>query len=43
MVNLSKETHPEYFYKGSAVDNLVDARGFKTAKDLSEVFLVDNS
>ena len=39
LININNETHPEYFYEGSAFANLHDTSGYYTAKDYSEVVL----
>ena len=39
LTSISKETHPEYFYEGSAFNNLVDTVGFYTARDFSDIVL----
>ena len=43
LTNVSNETHPEYFYDGSLLTNLVNTNGYYTAKDFSDIVLQDNT
>ena len=37
MTPFSKDTHPEYFYEGSLVTNMIDINGFYSAKDFYDI------
>ena len=39
MTDVSRETHPEYFYEGSSLTNIKDTNGLYTAKDFSDIVL----
>ena len=39
LANLNNITHPDYFYEGGALSNLLDSSGFYTAKNFSDIVL----
>ena len=39
LANINNETHPEYFYGGSALSGFRETSGFYTGKDYSEIVL----
>ena len=43
LTSLSKDTHPEYFFEGSLLNNFYETNGFYTAKNFSEIVLQDNA
>ena len=43
LISISRETNPEYFYEGSAFNQMKDSTGFLTAKDFSDIVLQDNA
>ena len=42
MTALTSDTHPEYFYEGSPLNSFVMNDSIFTAKDFSEIVLIDN-
>ena len=43
LTTLDRKLHPEYFYKGSQLNLLIDVSGIYTAKDFSDIEISDNT